>query len=88
MDEQFVYSRLPKDYFLADAEEQIDIDVAIDDIKQMRQDFMEYVNSQDDIDDDDLGFEQDFQNYPNLIPDLNQEQPLSFNTRDADQHAD
>ena len=34
--EQVVYSRLPKNYFMSEAEEQMDIDIAINDIKQLR----------------------------------------------------
>jgi len=42
--EQVVYNRLPKDYFMADAEDQMDIDIAVNDIKQMRNGFISYVN--------------------------------------------
>ena len=42
--EQIVYSRLPKDYFMEDAQEQVDVDIAINDIKQLRQGFISYVN--------------------------------------------
>ena len=34
--EQVVYNRLPKDYFMEAAEEQMDIDIAINDIKKLR----------------------------------------------------
>ena len=44
MTEQVVFSRLPKDYFMGEAEEQMDIDIAISDIMQMRQGFLSYVN--------------------------------------------
>ena len=47
MDEQFVYDRIPRDYFMQDVEEQqMDIDIAINDIKQMREGFIEYINAQ------------------------------------------
>ena len=44
--EQVVYNRLPKDYFMQAAEEQMDIDIAINDIKKLRQGFISYVNEE------------------------------------------
>ena len=46
MTEQVVYNRLPKDYFMQDAEEHVDIDIAINDIKKLREGFVSYVNDQ------------------------------------------
>ena len=44
MTEQVVYNRLPKDYFMQAAEDQMDIDIAINDIKKLREGFISYVN--------------------------------------------
>ena len=44
--EQVVYNRLPKDYFMQAAEDQMDIDIAINDIKKLREGFISYVNDQ------------------------------------------
>ena len=41
-----VYNRLPKNYFIQDAEEQMDLDMAMNDIKKMREGFVTYVNEQ------------------------------------------
>lgn len=46
LDEQFVYERLPHDYFLGEAADQMDVNMAISDIRNMREGFIEYFNSQ------------------------------------------
>ena len=58
--EQVVYSRLPKNYFMSEAEEQMDIDIAINDIKQLRQGFISYVNDQEVPDEEDINQIDDF----------------------------
>ena len=46
VNQQVVYNRLPKNYFVQDAEEQMDLDMAMSDIKRMREGFVTYVNEQ------------------------------------------
>ena len=49
---------------------------------------MEYVNSHDEIDEEELGLNDDYHHFQNIVPDMNLGEPMTFNTRDADQHAD
>lgn len=49
-----MFNRLPKNYFMADAEEQMDIDIAINDIKEMRQGFLSYVHDESRAEEDDI----------------------------------
>ena len=46
VNQQVVYNRLPQNYFMQDAEEQMDLDMAMSDIKRMREGFVTYVNEQ------------------------------------------
>ena len=43
MDSQFVYSRLPDNYFMKDAEEQKNLDLAMNNIIKEREEFINYV---------------------------------------------
>ena len=45
---------------MSEAEEQMDIDIAINDIKQLRQGFISYVNDQEVPDEDDINQIDDF----------------------------
>jgi len=53
--EQIVYSRLPKDYFMQAAEEQMDFDIVVNDIKKLREGFISYVNEHDVLSEDYAG---------------------------------
>lgn len=44
MTDDLIFNRLPKNFFVQEAEEQLDLDEVMESIKRMRADFVGYMN--------------------------------------------